>query len=555
MIAPPVFTQMKVTNQIMSSVKFINRKPLVYLVPLLLIFPSFIWITLDKAVWKPDQSLFGRASVTLFYTLAYEPAQWLSAVTQSVRTKPPGLVWIGQFFVPLGQSLGSVDLGLLICVLLIQIAALILLYQAIRQLSDGKTLIAITGGLVMASAPLFIELSHQYLVEPLQTLTVVWFILIMSFAPTWSRGFILSQLLLATALAMSAKTTSPLYCFGPGLVALGYAYQKPATISQRLKERKTVAWFVTGIVLSLATLSWYITNIQPVTEHALVSTTGPVAEHFGKADTFFNTLLYWLKAIRLNFFGQIGLIWGTIVVAGGIAVYFTRPHQVPRHFTWVSLVSLIQIMAVLSVFSFSSNRDPRFLLPLLPYFVLLICWGLARINRLWPIILTMVIFTGQLLAIHGQALGLIASSGNSSIVTPLNTNTQNALTLEAIVTQTCPENNADRYNIVGVDLPWLNAGSVSYFAAKNQLKTHQRCYYQSLGYAQPDLKEAMAHFHAYSARYFITVNPKEYSIPDNVWNQIDLLVLEEVRKSDLAKLEPGLVNDPRILIFSRVGDW
>jgi len=55
------------------------------------------------------------------------------------------------------------------------------------DLSARNELVAITGCLVIASAPLFVAMSHQYLTEPLQLLAVGWFVLIMSFAPKWPQ--------------------------------------------------------------------------------------------------------------------------------------------------------------------------------------------------------------------------------------------------------------------------------------------------------------------------------------------------------------------------------
>ena len=100
---------------------------------------------------------------------------------------------------PLGYLLGSIDVGLLFSIWVAQALTLVLMYKSVWELSGHNQLVSVTGCLVIASAPLFVAMSHQYLTEPLQLFAVTWFLLIMSFAPKWNRAFILSQLLVATA--------------------------------------------------------------------------------------------------------------------------------------------------------------------------------------------------------------------------------------------------------------------------------------------------------------------------------------------------------------------
>src|SRR5207247_8284000 len=90
------------------------------------------------------------------------------------------------------------------------------------ELTGGRFRPAAAAVAVMAAAPLFVGLSHYYFVEMMQTAAVGWFILLAAVAPRWSRSLTVSHLLLASAVAMLAKASSPLYCFAPGLAA-GYA--------------------------------------------------------------------------------------------------------------------------------------------------------------------------------------------------------------------------------------------------------------------------------------------------------------------------------------------
>ena len=88
-------------------------KPLlVYLVPVALI-SSLIWIALDKSVWMWDEAIYGKHSVELFYTLSHSPKRWLRLMLNILHEQAPGVSWLGQFFVPLGYLVGSIDAGLL----------------------------------------------------------------------------------------------------------------------------------------------------------------------------------------------------------------------------------------------------------------------------------------------------------------------------------------------------------------------------------------------------------------------------------------------------------
>src|SRR5258707_652357 len=82
---------------------------------------------------------------------------------------------------------------------------LVLLFCALMKLTKGRASVALTCCLFVASTPLFVGMSHEYFVEPLQTLAAAWFILLMTFSRQWDRRVVAVQLLAATSLAMLAK--------------------------------------------------------------------------------------------------------------------------------------------------------------------------------------------------------------------------------------------------------------------------------------------------------------------------------------------------------------
>src|SRR4030095_3870968 len=132
-----------------------------YLLPIAVISPSLIWIVLDKSVWTWDPALYGKNSVELFFDLIYAPTDWISQMLDVLRGAAPGVCWFGQFFVPLGYLLGSIDVGLLLSIWLTQAFTLIMMYRSLWELSVRNLFVSITGCLVIASAPLFVGMSHQ----------------------------------------------------------------------------------------------------------------------------------------------------------------------------------------------------------------------------------------------------------------------------------------------------------------------------------------------------------------------------------------------------------
>ncbi len=531
-----------------------------YLVPVATIAPSLIWIALDKSVWTWDPALYGKNSVELFFNLIYAPLDWISQMLDVLPGAAPGVSWFGQFFVPLGYLLGSIDVGLLLSIWVTQALTLMMMYGSIWELSSHNQLVSITGCLIIASAPLFVGMSHQYFAEPLQVLAVAWFVMIMSFAPKWNRAFILSQLLVATPVAILAKASSPLYCLGPGLVALWYGFKPgpPFFVRHEWLQRRVVVALAAGVLLNLTAIAWYYRNMTYVMQHISAASSGPIAELYGKKDSFLDTMLYWLGAIQNAFFLPMVLLISGLIFGAGVIRYFVNCKTETKHFTICSAIALLQILMVLSTFSLNSNRDTRYLLPLLPYFTLLVCWSVAQINK--PLLTTalILIFLGQLTVVHGQALGILSPNPQiSPWLLPANRNSDVALKLNSLVSRTCTETPAERYwNIVGDQKPWLNVNTLGYTAAKKLApENRQRCYYGYLGFVVSDLDKTWNYVLSLNPLYYITTDPKIYPISDDkqdqALNQLNIPVLKKIQTSGLFKPEPPLPEDSGILIFRR----
>jgi len=531
---------------------------LAYVVPVALITPSLIWIVLDKSVWTWDQAYYGRGSLELFFVLARAPVQWVARMVDVLHLQAPGISWFGQFFVPLGYLVGSVDAGLLLSIWATQALTLVLMYRSVWELSAHNQLVSMTGCLVVASAPLFVAMSHQYFAEPLQLLAVTWFVLIMSFAPRWTRAFTFSQLLVATPVAMLAKVSSPLYCVGPGLVALWYVF-KPGPfpfVKHEWLQKRVVVTVGGGVSLSLAATTWYYKNITHVMQHLSESSSGPVAEIYGKRDIFLSTMTYWLGAVHESFFLPSVLLISGPIFGFGVICYFIRPQTVTRHFSMCGAIAIFQIIVVLAVFSLHSNRDTRYLLPLLPYLTLLFCWSLAQINRPILVSLTILIFSVQLASTYGQALGIVPPTTSSWLFSQ-NSDQKQATVLNSIVSRTCTKTHSQRYlTIIGIDLPWLNHESAAYFAAKS-LASHNAvgCDYATVRSFSESPDKIWSWILSARIRYYVVITPDLHPVGadshSQALNRNYLPMLKKVQSSGLFELEPPLSEDPSILIFRR----
>lgn len=537
-----------------------------YVVSILAVAPTLVWILLDTSAWGGDQSQYGRAALELFHALRHSPTEWLTQMLDVFPSKPNGLIWLGQFFVPLRHLVGSIDAALLFSITLMQAVTLILIYGSIWELSNRTSLaIPAIGCLAVASAPLFISFGAYYLVESMQTLSVAWFVLIMSLAPRWNRTLILGQLSAAAAFALLTKEIQPLFCLWPGLVSLRYVFRtRQIQPSEGALRSTTILTFVLGIPLVVATLAWYYRNLEPVAHHLYAGSYGPGVRIFwGKEDTYLNTLAYWLSTTKSVFF--LPGIWelGLLLVASGVIYHFARSHGPMKHFTVCAAAATLQIITVLLVFSLSPTRQPRYLLPVLPYLAVLLSWSVGQIKH-WMIAgLTIAVFAVQLALLQGQALNVVSSL--SPWLRPFDRDAKNGRVIKSIVARTCNKTDSKPYlNILAIDPAlqgdWLAPEPANYVAAKNSLLQNHRppCYYGYLGvdFFGSTVADAWNSMLSNQARYFITVDPKIYPVPALVFNKTlnednFPVMLEKVQTSGLFEAEPPLREDPGILIFRR----
>ena len=529
-----------------------------FLVTALLLIPTIVWITQDRHPFGGDQSQYAKEAVRLYRTLSESPKDWWVQMVTVIGYKPPGIAWIAQFFVPLGAAIGSIDLIFRMCIVLTHFLGLVLFFSACLKLSKGDGSVAAFGCIVVASAPLFVGASHEFMNEPSQFFVVAYFVYIMASARNWDRALVLSHLLLGSALATLAKTTTPLFCFMPGLFALGFVFKR----NQAWGWHRRGTWIVlaTALFLTACAVVWYSQNLPAVRAFVAGSTVGPHAEYWGRKDTYWNSLLFWMGSAQRAFLTAPAVIAGAGMVIAGLIKGRTKRD----YFTACACIAALQIAAIFIVFATQMNRSQRFLLPSLPYLSLLLCWCIVVIRSRAVTCAVIVLFLFQSVIVHLNAWGVKWYPIQTVFLRPVHASRLENNLLGEIVSKTCsPPFRDGRINIVAIDAglkgDWLGPQGADYFASKmslmNQRELPCQYLYVSGRYFGSDSAYTWKHTINSKADYVITANPQIYPPKPTAFSQSllpenFLAYLHKLKSSGIFERE-ALLNDPGILIFHR----
>ncbi len=524
-----------------------------YVVSVLLLLPGVYWVLKDKTVWPYDQAWYGEVSVDLWYLLTHHPGEWAANMLSAFGTKAPGVAWLGQFFVPLGHVAGSIEFGLMLSILAAHFGTLLLMYRIGLALSSGSRAIALFGMLLAASAPLSAAMTHQYLVESLQVFAVTYIFWIATAAPKLSRLRLLAHLLTATSVALLAKTTSPMYCALAGVLAVISLFRATSWVKDRQDRTKSLILLFIGSVLAAGALGWYVHNFKTVVAFGKIATSGAVALDYGSAGTFYSKLAYWLRATQASFFIPFALPALSLIAFTGM--YFAWKHGYrarPKPANVLAAVALMHVFIVLALFSFQVNEENRYLLPLLPCIAICLMWVLARPMRSYTAALACILLAIQFAVTNAQALNFTKVNPNISYwLHPYSSDQTARAELTELIRVTSVPGAESRYNIVGVELPWLNANSLDYYAVKGRLETGRRSYFTSLGYAETDLERAWTRLEQIGIVYFVSLEEDKQPSPPDFVNRVTLPALRRVA-SDPAFARVNFPSRLGILLFRRV---
>ena len=532
------------------SGRFVSRA-----LPWLLMLPSFLWIALDEHVWPWDQAWYGETAVDLWWTIRHDPSHWVHAMTEAFGTKAPGLAWLGQWFVPLGNAAGSVEFGLLFFTVVTNVLTLSLfirigtfLWQGDRR---GGWLMAVLG----AASPLLMGMGHQFMVEALQLLAVSYFFWLVVAGGGRTRAWLLGQGLIAGSLAMIAKVTSPLYCGLVGLLLLGRIFFaarnfSPAGTRERIKEMVGLS---VGLVGTAAMLKWYFHNLETIRAFVKLATYSDVALYYGRLPEFWPKWKFWLGATQAAFVlpvvsVSLGILATAALIAQRIRAELARPDR--WHFGLMA-AGAATVGLTLFFFTRQVNEDVRYLLPMCPALLVpvvgLLGRGLRRV--VFPAVLVATVL--QWAVVAGAALGWRPMpAGVTPWLIALESDKTKKRDVRAVIRATTSAETAFRYNVNSYECPWLNANSLAFYAAMQRLKTGIRCYYTPLGYAATDVEAVWARVHNIPAESFIGLEASLQPQPPDFLNQTALPTLQRM-ETDPQYRKLIFPNPSGIVIFQR----
>jgi len=531
----------------------VRRAPWAIVLIIAALLPSTVWIARDHTPWPWDQAWYGEVSVDLWFYLTHSWLGWVTTMLTGINTKPPGIVWLGQFFVPLGAAFGSIEKALLLLVLLTQAVTLYLIFRIGRGIAPGSNMIAPLGVCMAAATQSFVGLSHQFFVEPLQALSVAWIVLVAVRCAEWPSARIVLQAGAALVLGVLAKATTPVYCFVPCLYIGVILIRRPLGQGWKDELRRPLVRVIAGftaITLPL-TLLWYAVNLKAAWQHVRDSSSGGIALHYGFHAPLGQKVIVWLGLMDQSFLSPY-LGWVVILAAIiGIAARFRSRSKraLPPGVGAAAVACGIQCGLLLVMFSLNDAVDARYMYPMLTLIAAIAMAACAPIQSRKAFAVMFSICALQFAVVNLVALGKAAPLSNQFgwLIKP-SEDPGRFHDVESVVRMTSAV--AGRNNIVGVEEPWLNANTASFFAAKHRLETGTRSYFSSLGYAEKDLKSAEKRVDELNPMYFITLKEAFQTNPPDFLNAVSLPMLERVR-TDTRFTEVATASPTGVLVFRR----
>jgi hypothetical protein len=516
--------------------------PLNLLFCLLLLAPSFVWIALDRHVWPWDQACYGAASTDLWFILTHHPERYLfSLACQINHSRPPGIALLGQFFVPVGLLFHSVEFGLLLSILTVQLVNLLLLFDIGRSLAPKNKLAPYLACLVLAATPLFTYLSHEYFVEPLQLLSVLYFYWLFLRRETMSVTSGLAHLTLASTAALLAKASTPLYCCVPAaLCAISFLRRFRA---HGLSGNRTEGVLLLLGLFSLAsTISWYLRNLHKIWIVVRDASFGTMGLHYGhQAGLFAKLGLWWdilLRSALLPPFAWIiglSLLFLVCLNLRKATLSKIRPDGIDRT---VIAVCLTQVGLILAIFSLNIGEDSRYIFALYPSLLIPALVLFREVNTpSWT-----TVFTGAL-ACQYVFLNSTLFFSDNLVIQSLN-KTGAALQHDDTrmfevtrIVDLASDYTLHHYLIFcGCNYSWINPWTLDFYSAKQQCLGRPRARFEYWP-VQASVSQIVPYLVNLPQFVFITLDTKHQKLePDVLFaNQFDEGVAHQVKEMTSAK--------------------
>ncbi|HEX8168891.1 MAG TPA: hypothetical protein VF601_24270 [Beijerinckiaceae bacterium] len=499
----------------------LNTTPTLSAVIAALLFPSVIWIFKEQMVWPWDQAWYAEVALGLAHAAGEGPVAWLQAMLHLPSFKAPLLQWLAQASTGLAGMLGSYERSFLLLNVALNAATLALVFSAVLRL-HGSLLAGLAAVLLCGGASLFIAMTHQFVVEPLQALTIAGLMRLSLEAGRLPTMRLTAATAIWVALAILAKTTSV------GFIAPFLVYIVLVRLIESRGPVPAAGWrdrMLAGIaaLTVVAAVTWYAVNWSNVLAHIRNATVSDVALHYGSIGTLGSKLRFWSTSLlhAVTPWPFLGYATALVVAAAlGIGVVRTLRMPIPAWFsalaasgTLFALCLFGTVAAGLLSYASQINEETRFLTPMIPLIAVLVGWSLSTVRQEWLAAMAVVLFAGNTVAGHLHAHGAISLSPfNSPWLKPYQVEPASVRRLEQAVRLSCDPKPPRRFTIVGVEKLDFNANSAAFFSEKQKGVLGYRCAYTSLGYAERDLDRAVKRLQEL-ADYFVTLPTGE--IPDD----------------------------------------
>ncbi|MFH0863308.1 MAG: glycosyltransferase family 39 protein [Candidatus Altiarchaeota archaeon] len=500
---------------------------------LLLAAPSLVWIALDAKLPSGDCLDYAEESLRLYSELKSNPKNWLSLVFQISPYKPPLMIWVGQFFVPLGLLTKSMEFGLRLPVFLVQVLTLGIMFGTLKSMYFNR-LISLAGCAVIAAAPIFVAMSGQYYSDVFVLLSVTLFMRIMVRAASMDKATILASILAAASIGALSKLSSPLYCIGPAALVLARIRGKGFGFA---KLNPLLAF--AALVLAASASAWFYLHIGPAWGHAVSSATSPRWGH--RADVISKLqILAGISGVNLTtgftiamfIFAPFALAW--ITVKKGF-----------KSWDIYLMASIFQIILFYLVFSFSTNEFPRFLLPLLPYFAVVSCWILSRADKYARTfaLAALALLTLQLLLVDSWAFSLAGKPDGTAFLNGLQTHDSDKEQLMGFMEKACGLQANGTMRIVEIFGYDYRAQEAKYYSALFRFRNGAKCDQIILRNWEWKPEGGLALLRSYDPAY---VSLESGLAPKN---QVDIATLEKMMKDSVEYERVEMGEYPAMAVF------
>lgn len=496
-----------------------------------LMAPSLLWLAWDRTPWRTDQAWYGEVAVDLWWTLTHHPDKWWPLMLDAFAIKAPAISWLGQFLVPLGHWMGSVDDGLLLLPWAASAWTVHLWFRIGCTLWAGDT----RGGWLCAGlgagSPLFVALTHQFFVEALQLLGVTALYWLAMHGARLPRLTLALRAALALTFLISVKVTSPVFCIVPlGLIGWQLLTGRQPWLARATHGRVFDACVVIlTLGMAVPTGLWYLRHFDALRKFVAFAAQSESSLYYGSPPEFFAKWSYWLPGVHREFFHPVvgfGLVPGIVLVllAGSI-----RKKSVPTAWWALAGGAVLQGLLVLQGFALQIPEITRYALALLvsaliPLVILLGC-GPRRL----VVTLGLALMSLQWGWSHGSSLGILPAGPRASEwLWTADPDPSRDEALDRLISATTDPATAPRYHVNGYETPWLNANSLAFHAAKARLASGTRGYYTSLGFGAKDPGAALARLHAMEAESFISVELPFHAPQPTFMNQVARQALESI---------------------------